>query len=115
MTAYEELKSFAANLAADSSVHAFFDYVLDKTTSVQYREILNITNCEDVLHYLACAYGCYALSHNWGHHSLIVNPEKIFRTEQEQKDFIALFLKFARDELAQAQAVNAQRKATPNT
>lgn len=115
MTAYEKLKSLAANLTADSSDHAFFDYVLDKTTSVQYREILNITSCEDVPHYLACAYGCYALSHNWGHQSLIVNPEKIFRTEQEQKVFVALFLKFVRDELAQAQAVIAQRKATPNT
>lgn len=114
MSAYHELKAFlVSSTAITAQSYAFFDYVIEKTTSAQYREILKITNTADVLHYLACAYGCYALSHNHGRQGLILNPEKIFSTEQEKRAFIELFINYARDELVQVQVQNTIRE-TPN-
>ena len=113
MSAYHELKAFlASSTAITAQSYAFFDFGIEKTTSAQYREILKIADTADVLHYLACAYGCYALSHNHGRQGLILNPEKIFSTEQEKRAFIELFLNYARDELTQVQVKNAISKAT---
>ena len=45
MSAYHELKAFlVSSTAITAQSYAFFDYVIEKTTSAQYREILKITN-----------------------------------------------------------------------
>ena len=113
MSAYNELKAFLTNSPAIMSANpAFFDFVLEKVTSAQYREIIEISAAEDVLYYLACAYGCYVLSCNHGRQCLITNPEKLFSTENEQKAFVELFVKYVKDELTQVAANNALRRAT---
>lgn len=111
MSAYNELKAFlASSTAITAQSYAFFDFVIEKTTLPQYREILKIADTVDVLHYLACAYGCYVLAHNHGRQGLILNPEKIFSTDQEKRAFIELFINYARDELTQVQVQNTIRE-----
>lgn len=112
MSAYNELKVFVFNSQMAVANRDFFEFVIEKTTSAQYREILKITTADDVLCYLMCAYGCYALSHNHGRQHLITNPEKIFSNESERKTFLELFLNYARDELTQAQVISTQRNST---
>lgn len=43
----------------------FFDYVIDKVTTSQYRDVEKIKNSEDVLYYLVYSYNCYGPSENF--------------------------------------------------
>ena len=83
----------------------FFDYVIDKVTTSQYRDVEKIKNSEDVLYYLVYSYNCYILVHNYGRNKLITNPEKLFNNGVEEETFLLIFLNYVRDEIAQAQAV----------
>lgn len=92
----------------------FFDYVLDKITTSQYRDIEKIKNPTDVLYYLVYAYNCYALAHNYGHNKLITNPEKLFNHGIEEETFLLIFLNYVRDEIAETQAMKNLRASSTN-
>ena len=90
----------------------FFDYVLDKITTSQYRDIQKIEKPADVLYYLVYAYNCYALAHNFGQNKLITNPEKLFNHGIEEETFLLTFLNYVRDEIAEAQAMKNLRDSS---
>lgn len=92
----------------------FFDYVIDKTTSRQYQDIIKIQNTADVLYYLVYAYNCYVLVHNYGRNRLITNPEKLFDNSVEEETFLLIFLNYVRDEIAQVQAMKNLRDSSTN-
>lgn len=92
----------------------FFDYVLDKITTSQYRDIQKIEKPADVLYYLVYAYNCYALAHNYGQNKLITNPEKLFNHGIEEETFLLTFLNYVRDEIAEAQAMKNLRDSSTN-
>ena len=111
MNTANELRAFVYNSPELTAAHDnFFHFVIEKTTSAQYRECLKMSESGDVLYYLVCAYGCYALTHHLGWQNLIMNPEKLFSTKEEQETFVELFLNYAREELAWVQAQKVQRK-----
>ena len=92
----------------------FFDYVVDKITTSQYRDILKIQDAEDVLYYLVYAYNCYALANNYGRSKLITNPEKLFNHGVEEETFLLIFLNYVRDEIAETQAMKNLRDSSTN-
>lgn len=92
----------------------FFDYVLDKITTSQYRDIEKIKNPADVLYYLAYAYNCYTLAHNYGQNKLITNPEKLFNHGIEEETFLLIFLNYVRDEIAETKAMRNLRDSSTN-
>ena len=112
MKLYTELKKLYA-ICPDMYARNpdFFDYVADKITTVQYMDILKIQKGADVLYYLAYAYNCYALVHNYGQNSLITNPEKLFNHGIEEETFLLTFLNYVRDEIAETQAMKNLKNA----
>lgn len=93
----------------------FFDYVLDKITTSQYRDIKKIEKPVDVLYYLVYSYNCYTLVHNYGQNKLITNPEKLFNHGIEEETFLMIFLNYVRDEIAEAQAMKNLKNSTTTT
>ena len=92
----------------------FFDYVIDKVTTSQYRDVEKIKNSEDVLYYLVYSYTCYILVHNSGRTKLITNPENLFNNGVEEETFLLIFLNYIRDEIAQVQAMKNLRDSSTN-
>ena len=90
----------------------FFDYVVDKITTSQYRDILKIEKAIDVLYYLVYAYNCYTLSNNYGRSKLITNPEKLFNHGVEEETFLLIFLNYVRDEIAETVAMKNLRNSS---
>lgn len=115
MNSYTEMKRFY-NIAPDMYArnNEFFDYVLDRITTSQYRDIEKIRNPEDVLYYLVYNYNCYVLVHNYGRNRLITNPEKLFDNSVEEETFLLIFLNYVRDEIAQVQAMKNLRDSSTN-
>ena len=115
MRSYAEIKHFYS-ISPDMYARNkdFFDYVIDKVTTSQYRDVEKIKNSEDVLYYLVYSYNCYILVHNYGRNKLITNPEKLFNNGVEEETFLLIFLNYIRDEIAQVQAMKKLRDSSTN-
>lgn len=115
MSGYKDMRHFY-NICPDMYTRNkdFFDYVTDKLTTNQYRDILKIKNPADVLPYLVHAYNCYVLVHNYGQNRLITNPEKLFNHGIQEETFLLTLLNYVRDEIAEVQAMKNLRDTSTN-
>ena len=88
----------------------FLLFVKDNMTTTQCKEANAITDNEEFLQYLLCAFGCYSLSHKRGVPHLIRNPEALSLSPEQQKQLVDVMREVIVTEIETAKAKKAAIK-----